>query len=134
MWQEPLAVTSRGLDAYRFVAEVADGGGSVVGVADGLLNRDARCGYLGELRLLDANGGVRQRRRALVLLIREACRHAQALGVTQARAEATASMRALAERLSGRDGRPIGARFLIEGDLAEIRTRLLAVSDAEGND
>lgn len=134
MWTEPLAARARDLDDYRFVVEATDAAGTPLATADALVNRDARCGYLAELRVIDATGTARQRRRALVLLVREACRHAQALGITSVHTETTAALRAFGERLAGRTGSSVGLRFRIGGDLAELRSHLLAITDAEGND
>ncbi len=134
MWIEPLTVSSRDLDDYRFSIDVTDGAGTVVAAADALINRGARCGYLAQLRINDPSGGARQRRRALVLLVREACRHAQSLGVITVHTETTAALRAFGERLAGRAGLTHGPRFRIGGDLNDIRTHLLAMTDQDGND
>lgn len=134
MWAEPLESLVRDIDEYRFVVVVTDGDGMTVAEADALVNRHAGCGYLAELRIVAAGGGVRQKRRALVLLVREACRHAQALGVTRAHTETTAALRAFGEQLAGRAGTPVGARYRIEGDLAEMRSNVLSHTDASGDD
>lgn len=132
MWTEPLVPRINDLGEYRFAVKVTDGDGVTVAEADALVNRRAGCGYLAELRIVAEGGGARQKRRALVLLVREACRHAQALGVTQAHTETTAALRAFGERLAGRGGVRAGERYRIEGDLAELRSNVLAVTDAEG--
>lgn len=133
MWEEPLVAAARDIDEYRFVAELRDASGTLVAAADALINRTAGSGYLAELRIIDATGMARQRARAVVLLVREAALHAQALGVTSVHSEATPALRVLGERLAGIAGTACGPRFLIAGDLTQIRSHLLAVSDAEGN-
>jgi hypothetical protein len=134
MWTEPLPTRARDLDDYRFIVEATDAAGTLLAAADALVNRTARCGYLAELRVIDATGTARQRRRALVLLVREACRHAQAFGITSVHTETTAALRSFGERLAGSTGSSVGPRFRIAGDLSDIRSHLLAVTDADGND
>jgi hypothetical protein len=134
MWPEPLTPTARDIDDYRFAVDVTDGSGAVVATADALVNRGARCGYLAEARITDPSGGLRQKRRAIVLLVREACRHAQAMGITSTTSELTPAIRALGERLAGVAGEPVGERHRVRVDLAHMRSHLLNTTDADGND
>ena len=134
MWPEPLTPAAYDIDEYRFRVEVTAGADAqLVAVAHCLVNRGARCGYLAEISI-DPDGGARQKRRAIVLLVREACRHAQELGITSCHAELTPAMRALGERLAGVTGEPVGARFRVRVDLAQMRSRLLSITDDQGND
>jgi hypothetical protein len=134
MWPEPLTPAARDLDEYRFAVDVTDGSGAVVATAAALVNRGARCGYLASVDIIEPDAGPRQVRRAIVLLAREACRHAQALGITTTSAEFTPATRALGERLAGTPGEQIGARHRVRVDLAQMRSHLLNITDDQGND
>jgi hypothetical protein len=134
MWPEPLTAAALDIDEYRFRVELSAGpDAQLVATAWCLVNQGARSGYLAEISI-DPDGGARQKRRAIVLLVRECCRHAQALGITSCHAELSQAMRALGERLAGVAGEPAGARYRVTVDLAEMRSRLLSITDADGND
>jgi hypothetical protein len=134
MWPEPLAATARDIDEYRFAVDLTDGSGTTVATVACLVNRGARCGYLADLNITAPNGAPRQIRRAIVLAVREACRHAQALGITSTHAEFTPAMRVLGERLAGRAAEPHGPRFRVAVDLAQTCSHLLNTTDNQGND
>ena len=133
VWSEPLAASTIDTQPNRYQVRVTQGDGSLVAALriDWRGNR-ATCG---ELRVLDANGGPRQKRRALVLLLRAALHHAQDLGVQYGTVLVMPAMQDIAERLAGRQAQIVnsdGASFFT-GEIAEWRTRALEVSDADGN-
>ncbi len=134
MWSEPLTPASADTGDYSFTAQVLDAGGAAVAHVDCVVNRQARTGWFGEMNIDDQAGGVRQRIRALVLLVRESLRHAAELGITDVRTEAPPRMATFAARLTGQPGQAFGGgRVHFRGRLADIRTRTLGESDADGN-
>jgi hypothetical protein len=73
-----------------------------------------------------------QRQRALVLLVREALRYAESIGVRQVRTEAPERLVAFAARMCGFEGERAGDRRTFAGALYAARSAALAVSDEQG--
>ncbi len=136
MWAEPLAAVAVDLDEHQFRVDVLAGDGWLVAAVLCVVNREACTGFYGTMEILDDQGGARQNLRALVLLTREALRHAQALGIQHVRTEAPTRLVPFARLMSNVQGEPIdaaGTRTHIHGELAQIRTHNLQVTDADGN-
>jgi hypothetical protein len=135
VWSEPLTPASTDRDAHTFDTIVRDASGKPVAAVRCIVNRQARTGFFGEMRIDDDAGGPRQKARALVLMTREALAHAAQLGIQHVRTELPQRMQAFAERISGRTAQPLaGADYLeLRGDLATIRTHALENSDADGD-
>jgi hypothetical protein len=133
MWDEPLAATAREIDAYTIVVSVSDARAIEVARVLCGYNALARSGVFGEMQIVDANGGARQRLRALVLLVREALRFAAGAGLTNVLTEAPERLAPFATRMSGIDAQPIGGRRLFAGELHVVRSVALRESDDAGN-
>ncbi len=132
-WPEPLSAAASDIDPWTVAvtASVADG----TPVARVLCAHNAAAGYgvFGEMRIIDAGGSPRQRQRALVLIVREALRHAAAIGVVGAHTEAPPRMAAFASRMCGLPGDAHGGRMLFRGQVHAMRSAALDASDADGN-
>ena len=87
-------------------------------------------GVFGEMRVLDASGAPRQTARALVLLVREALRYADSIGVRRVETEAPPRLRAFAARMCGL----AHDNGVFAGDLQDVRSHNLRVTDANGNE
>lgn len=133
MWDEPLSNAIRTIDAHRYQAIVHDGRGRVVAQAPCIVNTETRCGFYGAMQIIDPNGGMRQRRRALVLLTRAALAHAQAIGIVDVRTDVPDALREFAEIFTGPLTRREGARFTARGDVRNILQRALERTDANGD-
>ena len=133
MWAEPLTVSTRRTDTHTVAVTVHDAAG--VPVAAVLCAHNARAGFgaFGEMRVLDDRGGPKQTRRALVLLVREALRYADALGITRVRTEAPERLEPFASRMCGLSAERAGNRRLYEGELHAARTVALSVSGDDGS-
>jgi hypothetical protein len=142
VWSEPLTVDSRDIDIGRdgdvdgFATTVRQQGGTMVAQVRCITNQQARTGFFGEMNIVDQQGAPRQTQRALVLLVREALRHAADLGIQHVRTELPPRMQSFAERIAGAQARQLagdGTWLTLGGDLADIRTHALETSDADGN-
>lgn len=133
MWPEPL--TARAVPTGRHSGDVfvVDAQRNPVAVVSCAHNAAAGWGVFGEMRILDDSGGPRQRVRALVLLVREALRYADQIGVSHVRTEAPARLEAFAARMCGlTPERPSPNRRTFVGELHAARSTALAVSDDSG--
>ena len=111
-----------------------DGAGRTVASVPCAHNAAAGWGVFGEMRVVAEDGGPRQRVRALVLLVREALRYAEQIGVTHVRTEAPARLELFAARMCGlTPERPSPDRRTFTGELHVARTAALAASDDTGN-
>ncbi len=142
MWSEPLTVESRDVDVGKdgtvdgFATTVRQQGGTMVAQVRCITNQQAHTGFFGEMNIIDTAGAPRQRQRALVLLVREALRHAANLGIQHVRTELPPRMQSFAERIAGVRARAItadGNWLALGAELAPIRTHALETSDADGN-
>lgn len=134
LWPEPLTTEIRVLSPRRFRTLVLAGDGEPVATVDCIINQQSAFGVFGEMRIDSEAGGIRQRQRALVLLVRASLAHAAAEGVRHVETRAPARLAAFAARMTGDQGdeRPDGTiRF--RGDLGKIRTHTLDTSDANGD-
>ncbi|MHB8683263.1 MAG: hypothetical protein ACYC9X_02915 [Dehalococcoidia bacterium] len=134
MWSEPLTAGSADRNDHDTMITVRDGQGRAVAAVLCGCNRQTRTGFFGTMEITAPGGSPRQRIRALVLLVREALRTADAYGLTHVRTEAPARLLPFAERMSNIRGRALHAdRYDLAGDLATTRTHALDTSDADGN-
>jgi hypothetical protein len=134
MWAEPLIASTREIASHTVAVTVHDGGGLPVAGVLCLHNARAGFGVFGEMHVLDDRGGPKQTRRALVLLVREALRYAERLGITHVRAEAPERLTPFAARLAGIEGVRLGrTRRAFETELHQARTATLAISGDEGS-
>jgi hypothetical protein len=135
MWEEPLTTGIETIDDHHYAAVVLqEGSRRPVAVAKCAVNTETRCGQYGAMIILDDNGGPKQTLRALVLLTREALRHAQELGITHVETEVPDRLKDFAQRLTALAGDRVAldaTRFA--GDLAQIRTRTLDTTDGNGD-
>jgi hypothetical protein len=133
MWPEPLTATATQTRRGLFVVGVHAGDGQLVANVTCAIDTQSKCGIFGEMRTLDRNGGPRQTVRALALLTREALRYAGEQGIAHVWTEIpdSAPLRAFAERIAGRR---IDEQGRMAGDLAEIRSNALDVTDESGDD
>lgn len=130
MWVEPLVASAANVGSHTVAVTVAAGDGTVVARVLCAHGRAANCGFFGEMVVLDAAGAPRQRARALVLLVREALRHAELLGITHVETEAPVRLRAFAARMSG-----LGhANGVFAGELSVVRSHNLRVTAADGSE
>jgi len=132
-WTEPLSATTSEIDAWHVAVTVADGGGAPVARVLCAHNAAAGYGVFGEMVIINDGGSPQQRRRALVLLVREALRYAAAIGVLRAHTEAPPRMAAFASRMCGLPGEAHGGGLLFRGDVYAMRSAALAASDSAGN-
>jgi hypothetical protein len=135
MWEEPLATGIETLDDHHFAALVFQSGSRrPIALVKCAVNVNTRCGAYGEMNILDPDGGPRQTLRALVLLTRTALQHAQQLGITHVETDVPPKLIGFAQRLTALAGEPmpLGARRFA-GDLAQIRTRTLDTTNADGD-
>ena len=136
VWSEPLTADSRIRDPWTFDTIVRQGDGSPVAGVRCTVNTEARTGWFGDMIITDRYGGPKQTLRALVLLTREALRQANDLGIRRVRTEVPPRLLDFARRMTALQGDAMdadAARTLIAGELAQIRTRTLDTSDADGN-
>jgi hypothetical protein len=133
MWPEPLLAGSEDIASHTVAVTVRDGAGVPIAAVLCAHNAAAGFGVFGEMRILDSSGAPRQRSRALVLLVREALRYADAAGITRVRTEAPDGMQPFAVRMSGIDGRRLGRKWVFEGELHAVRTAALAASRDDGS-
>jgi hypothetical protein len=133
MWPEPLTASAEAVDTHTVAVTTLDAAG--VPVAAVLCEHNAAAGFgsFGEMRILDDRGGPRQRRRALVLLVREALRYANALGITRVHTEAPERLAPFASKLAGIPGDRLQGRRVYVGDLHAVRTAALLVSGDDGS-
>src|SRR3954467_2168985 len=101
LWSEPLTVDVIDTNEHRYDVRIREGTGALVAALRIEYSLRARSAACGELRVLDATGGPKQKRRALVLLLREALHHAQDLGLQQGCALVLPALTDIAERISG---------------------------------
>jgi hypothetical protein len=110
-----------------------DGDGRTVAVVTCAHNAAAGWGVFGEMRIVADDGGPRQRVRALVLLVREALRYAEQIGVSHVGTEAPARLEVFAACMCGlATERPSVGRRIFVGELQAVRTAALAASDTDG--
>ena len=130
MWPEPLTASTEPAGSHTVVVTVRAGDGAPVARVVCAHGATSRCGVFGEMRVLDAGGAPRQTARALVLLVREALRYAETIGVARVETEAPPRLRAFAARMSGlaHDG------GVFAGDLHAVRSHNLRVTDADGSE
>jgi hypothetical protein len=135
MWGEPLTTEIEVLDDHHFAALVfQEGSRRPIALVKCAVNVNTRCGAYGEMNILDPDGGPRQVLRALVLLTRTALQHAQQIGITHVETEVPDRLIDFAQRLTALAGVELpnaGRRFA--GDLAQIRTRTLDTTNADGD-
>jgi hypothetical protein len=130
MWVEPLVAGNEAFGSHTVAITVAAGDGTLVARVLCAYSRTARCGFFGEMVIVDASGAPRQRARALVLLVREALRHAETLNITHVETEAPARLRAFAARMSG-----LGhADGIFTGELSVVRSHNLLATQADGGE
>lgn len=136
MWSEPLTAYTHDDGRSVVTVTVHDGQGAPVATVRCDYNRAARTGLFGEMVITAPGGTPRQRVRALVLLVREALRQADAFGLTHVRTEAPARLLPFAERMSNLRSRELhtGDRHELAGELHSVRTHILDTTDADGND
>ena len=132
MWAEPLTATTEIVASHTVRVVARDRSGTIVAQVLCAHNAHAGFGVFGELQIVAANGGPRQRLRACVLLTREALRYAESLGITHVHTDAPARLAPLAARLSGMTGDGTGAARRFAGELHIARTATLSESDADG--
>ena len=138
MWPEPLTADTVVLTKYSVLIRTHAGAGAVVARVLAVYNPEARYAVFGEMQIVDQAGGPKQRVRALALLVREALRYADSIGITAAHTPVPAGRPALlafARRMSGKPGEPDANNIdvRIGGALYEMRTAALAATDADGN-
>ena len=132
-WPEPLRAEARNINQQRYIVLLITGEGQHVGNVLCTIDRRTRCGTMHELTLTDDGGAPRQRLRGLVLMVREAFRHAADAGITRGSTDAPEQMREFAARMLGFEGRPRGDRTRFSGDVATMRSHILGVTDGDGN-
>jgi len=118
---------------HTAVIRLREGAGDVVADVTCAYSRASATGALGELRVRRAGLTARERVRALVLLVREALRLADELGLARVLTEAPADAVPLARRLAGIDGAEAGGRRLFHAELAAVRTHVLTTTTADGD-
>ncbi len=139
MWAEPLTAVIRDFDDQMYGVAVLAGDGTLCAHVRVAYSAEISTGCFGVMVIDDPSGAPRQRRRAMVLLVREALRHAQqALGLQHAFTEAPRRLQPFAARMFGIDGDDVtagrGDAIVFRRHLADVRTNVLAISDADGND
>jgi G3E family GTPase len=130
MWVEPLVAGTADAGSHTVAVTVTAGDGAVAARALCAYSRAAGCGFFGEMVIVDAAGAPRQRARALVLLVREALRYADTLGITHVETEAPVRLRAFAARMSGL----AHADGVFSGELSAVRSHNLLVTQADGSE
>jgi hypothetical protein len=132
MWTEPLTVTATQTRDAEYVVGVHAGDGALVAMVPVATGANNRCGFFGEMNILDQNGGPRQRLRALALLVRGAIRYAAQIGIEHGETSVPdVRLRAFAEKMSGV---AVDARGELRGALERMHTNVLDVTDEDGND
>src|SRR2546423_13515005 len=122
MWIEPLTAVVRELDEHMFGVAVVDGDGTVCAHVRVAYSVEIATGCFGAIVMDDASGAPRQRLRAMVLLVREALRHAQqTLGLQHAFTEAPRRLQPFASRMFGIDGDDVTAG---RGDASVVQSAL----------
>ena len=139
MWTEPLTPVVRDFDEHMYGVAVLTGEGTVCAHVRVAYSLEISTGCFGAIVIDDASGAPRQRLRAMVLLVREALRHAQqTLGLQHASTEAPRRLQPFAAKMFGIDGDDVtagrGDAIAFRRQLADVRTHVLSVSDADGND
>jgi hypothetical protein len=133
-WTEPLRADARDISPRRYAVLLFTGDGQIVANAQVYVDQVNRAGLLHEIHVTDRDGGPRQVRRGMVLIIREALRHAADLGIQEARGIVTPNMRELVAELTGARPRTLGPDLeIFEAPLADARSRSLERSDGDGN-
>lgn len=130
MWVEPLVASTAVAGSHTVAVTVAAGDGTIVARVLCAHGGAANCGFFGEMVILDAGGAPRQRARALVLLVREALRHAELLGITHVETEAPPRLRAFAARMCGL----LHTNGVFAGELSVVRSHNLLVTQADGSE
>jgi hypothetical protein len=133
MWAEPLIATTEPLASHTVAVTVHDAAGTPCAAVLCAYSLESGTGSLGEMRVLDERGGPRQRVRALALLVREALRYANALGLERVRTEAPERLMPFAARMSGLAGERARGRRVLEGELQAVRTAALRASGDDGS-
>jgi len=133
MWTEPLVPETSVVDTHTVAVTVRDGTGMAVAEVLCLQNAQAGFGVFGEMRVVTSRGAPRQRVRALVLLVREALRYAESIGITRVSTEAPERLRPFAARMSGMAGVRAGRRRRFEAELHAVRTATLRASRDDGS-
>ena len=133
MWPEPLIARVIPTGRYRVEVAVESADGWTVAAVSCAYNDAAGWGSFGEMRITAATGAPKQRVRALVLLVREALRYADAIGVRYVRTEAPPRWAAFASRMCGFDAGPPERRHIFSGHLHAARTAALASSLPDGS-
>ncbi len=133
MWPEPLIASTERLDTHTVAVTTRDSAGVPVAAVICVHNARAGFGIFGEMRILDDRGGPRQRVRALVLLVREALRYADTIGITRVSTEAPERLVPFAARLAGIEGERVSRRRLFHTDLHAARTATLRASGDDGS-
>ncbi len=130
MWLEPLTASTDSAGGHTVAVTVRNGDGAAIARVLCAHGGSSRCGVFGEMRVLDAGGAPRQTARALVLLVREALRYAESIGVTRVETEAPPRLRAFAARMSGL----AHDSGVFAGELQAVRSHNLGVADADGSE
>ena len=130
MWPEPLTAATEISGSHTVAVTVRAGDGVAVARVLCAHGASSRCGVFGEMRVLDAGGAPRQTARALVLLVREALRYAESIGVTRVETEAPPRLRAFAARMSGL----AHDNGVFAGELHAVRAHNLGATDADGGE
>ena len=130
MWPEPLMASTEPAGSHTVAVKVRAGDGTAVARVICAHGEASRCGVFGEMRVLDAGGAPRQTARALVLLVREALRYAESMGVTRVETETPPRLRAFAARMSGL----VHDNGVFAGELHIVRSHNLDATDAAGSE
>lgn len=136
LWPEPLTAGTTDEDPHHFNAYVLDGTGrTVVATVRCAVNRRARCGSFGAIRIIDDRGGPRQKVAAMRLLVRAALAHADQLGITRVTTlQIPEGMRDFAERITNHRAERRNDGYRMTGDLADIRSQVLDRTDDAGQE
>jgi hypothetical protein len=135
MWPEPLTAVTEPIASRTVAVTASAADGTPIARVLCAHGGPARCGIFGEMRIIDDGGAPRQRARALVLLVREALRYAESIGIAHVATElppgASDAVRGFARRMSGRIEDNVGE---LRGELAAVRSHALDTTDADGNE
>jgi hypothetical protein len=134
MYVEPLTPAVKIIDAHNMRVTVLDGIGRTVAAVPICINRQARTGDFGEMEILKADGGPRQKARALILLVRASLEYAESQGIAHVQTRAPERLRAFATRLTNFDPDDEGEARLYRGELAAIRSHTLDTTNPDGSE
>jgi hypothetical protein len=135
-WPEPLTAGTTAEDEHHFAAYVFAGDRRIVATVRCAVNKRARCGSFGAIRILDDRGGPRQKLAAMRLLVRASLAHADQLGVTRVTTlHIPEAMRDFAERITNHRAEQRGeGEYRMTGELADIRSSVLDNTDDQGEE